>query len=126
MLAWQKRQADIAATDDEKKRAQRGYQDAVLALSKAYALASASEAAADIRDEVGFFQAVRAALVKTSTKGKLSDQGRLLANGRGNQQISATRENNRLCDNRLFDNLATPSLLQFGTQDESAPVRSLE
>ena len=41
-----------------------GSRDAVLALSKAFALAAASDEAADIRDEVGFFQAIRAALVK--------------------------------------------------------------
>ena len=39
--------------------------DAVLALSKAFALAAASDAARDIREEVGFFQAIRAALVKS-------------------------------------------------------------
>ena len=32
---------------------------------------------AGIRDEVGFFQAVRAALVKTTAKGKLSEQARM-------------------------------------------------
>ena len=38
----------------------------MLHLSKAYALASASEEARELRDEVGFFQAVRAALVTPS------------------------------------------------------------
>jgi len=41
----------------------------VLALSKAFALASASDAARAIRDEAGFFQAVRAALVKSADNG---------------------------------------------------------
>jgi len=50
-----------------KKAAHRRYQDAVLALSKAFALASASDEAREIREEVGFFQAIRAALVKSST-----------------------------------------------------------
>jgi len=36
----------------------------VLALSKAFALAAASDAARIIRNEVGFFQAIRAALAK--------------------------------------------------------------
>src|SRR6185503_5838303 len=35
-------------------------------LSKAFALAAATDAAREIRDEVGFFQAVRSAMVKTS------------------------------------------------------------
>jgi len=54
-------------TAEGKKNALRRYQDAVLALSKAYALASASDEARSIREEVGFFQAIRAALVKSST-----------------------------------------------------------
>jgi type I restriction enzyme, R subunit len=52
-------------TDEGKRRANRRYQDAVLALSKAFALASASDEARDIRDEIGFFQTVRVALVKS-------------------------------------------------------------
>jgi type I restriction enzyme, R subunit len=63
------RQHEAAAretSEDGKRRENRRYQDAVLALSKAFALASASDAAREIRDEVGFFQTVRAALVKTS------------------------------------------------------------
>lgn len=62
------RQQEAAAreTSEEGKRGEnRRYQDAVLALSKAFALASASDEARDIRDEVGFFQTVRAALVKS-------------------------------------------------------------
>ncbi len=42
-------------------------------------MASASDAAAEIRDEVGFFQAVRAALVKTTATGKMSDKAKSLA-----------------------------------------------
>lgn len=56
-------------TDDGKKRAHRRYMDAVLALSKAFALGAASDTAREIRDEVAFFQTIRAALVKTSDTG---------------------------------------------------------
>ncbi len=66
-------------TSEGKKRAHRRYGDAVLALSKAFALASASEAAQEIRDEVGFFQAIRAAMVKTSESGGRSTAQRELA-----------------------------------------------
>jgi type I restriction enzyme, R subunit len=52
-------------SEDGKRLENRRYQDAVLALTKAFALASASDEARDIRDEVGFFQTVRAALVKS-------------------------------------------------------------
>lgn len=66
------RQHDAAAREasaEGKRRENRRYQDAVLALSKAFALASASDEAAAIRDEVGFFQTVRAALVKSAEGG---------------------------------------------------------
>jgi len=47
----------------------------VTELSKAFALAVPNEAALKIRDEVGFFQAVKASLVKTTvTKGKSEEQ----------------------------------------------------
>jgi type I restriction enzyme R subunit len=53
-------------SDDGKRKENRRYQDGVLALSKAFALASASDEARAVRDEVGFFQTVRAALVKSA------------------------------------------------------------
>jgi type I restriction enzyme R subunit len=63
------RQHEAAArqtSEDGKRLENRRYQDAVLGLTKAFALASASDEARDIRDEVGFFQTVRAALVKSA------------------------------------------------------------
>lgn len=79
ILRWQEREAARTEKVEDKKKAHRRYQDAVLELSKAYSLASASDAARAIRDEVGFFQAVRAALVKTTGTGKMSDQAKSLA-----------------------------------------------
>lgn len=79
ILKWQQAEAAKTESADGKRKAHRRYQDAVLELSKAYALASASDAAKDIRDEVGFFQAVRAALVKTTATGKMSDKAKALA-----------------------------------------------
>jgi type I restriction enzyme R subunit len=76
----QQHQAAQRETDDNaKKQAHRGYQDAVLALSKAFALASASDEARQIRDEVGFFQAIRAALVGSRTPSGKSKAERELA-----------------------------------------------
>ena len=75
-------QADAAkeTTDEGKKLAQRRYADAVVALSKAFALAAASDEARKIREEVGFFQAIRAALVKSVPgDGKKSTAERELA-----------------------------------------------
>lgn len=79
ILKWQEKEAAKVEAIEAKKMAHRRYQDAVLELSKAYALTSASNAAAEIRDEVGFFQAVRAALVKTTATGKMSDRAKSLA-----------------------------------------------
>jgi type I restriction enzyme, R subunit len=79
ILKWQQAEAAKVESKDAKKLAHSRYQDAVLELSKAYALASASDDAAEIRDEVGFFQAVRAALVKTTATGKISDRAKSLA-----------------------------------------------
>ncbi|QVN17085.1 type I restriction endonuclease subunit R [Burkholderia pyrrocinia] len=75
-------QQELAAkekTKEGKKNAHRRYQDAVLALSKAFALASASDEARQIREEVGFFQAIRAALVKSVTGSGVTEQERELA-----------------------------------------------
>jgi len=75
-------QADAAkeTTEDGKKRAQRRFADAVAALSTAFALAAASDEARKIREEVGFFQAIRAALAKSVPgDGKRSAADRELA-----------------------------------------------
>ena len=64
VLEMQQREAARESTEEGKKRAHRRFNDAVMALSKAFALAAASDEAREIRDEVGFFQTVRAALAK--------------------------------------------------------------
>ncbi len=83
VLDMQQRLAAQETTDEGKKRAHRRYQDAVLALSQAFALASASDEARRIREEVGFFQAIRAALVKSEE----SSGGRALDRDLAVQQI---------------------------------------
>ncbi len=79
VLDLQQSWAAKETTKDGKRDAHRRYQDAVLALSKAYALASASEEARELREEVGFFQAVREALVKSSAGAGASRAERDLA-----------------------------------------------
>ena len=79
ILDLQQKLAAKEKTKEGKKNAHRRYQDAVLALSKAFALASASDEAREIREEVGFFQAIRAALVKSSTGFGVTQQERELA-----------------------------------------------
>lgn len=65
ILSVQHREASRETTEEGKKQAHRRYNDAVLALTKAFALASATDEAREIRDEVGFFQTVRAVLAKS-------------------------------------------------------------
>jgi type I restriction enzyme R subunit len=79
ILDLQQKLAAKEKTKEGKRNAHRRYQDAVLALSKAFALASASDEAREIREEVGFFQAIRAALVKSSTGSGVAQQERELA-----------------------------------------------
>ena len=66
ILDLQRRGAAREESKEGKKRAHRRFNDAVLALSRAFALAAASDEARKIREEVGFFQTVRAALAKSS------------------------------------------------------------
>jgi type I restriction enzyme R subunit len=79
VLTLQQQDAARETTEEGKKRAHRRYADAVLALSKAFALAAASDLARTIREEVGFFQAIRAALVKSAGGGQRSAADRDLA-----------------------------------------------
>ncbi|MCU0754565.1 MAG: type I restriction endonuclease subunit R [Xanthomonadales bacterium] len=79
ILDLQQKLAATESTEEGQKKAHRRYQDAVLALSKAYALASGSDAAREIREEVGFFQAIRAALIKSGTGSGVTRQERELA-----------------------------------------------
>uniref|UniRef100_UPI001575B8E2 type I restriction endonuclease subunit R n=1 Tax=Sphingomonas bacterium TaxID=1895847 RepID=UPI001575B8E2 len=69
ILARQHELAERETTDDARKAAHRRFQDAVLALTKAFALAAASDEARAVRDEVAFYQTVRAALAKTGGGG---------------------------------------------------------
>lgn len=70
-------QADAAQETDEvsKRRAHRRYPDAVAALATAFGLAAGTDVAKALRDEVGFFQHVRVALVKSAP----SERGRTAA-----------------------------------------------
>jgi len=79
VLAKQHQAAMKEVTADGKMKAHRRYQDAVLSLSKAYALAAASDEARQIQDEVAFFQAIRTALAKSSGDPEVSHTCRLLA-----------------------------------------------
>jgi type I restriction enzyme, R subunit len=71
ILDLQHREAAKEQTEEAKKEVRRRFSDAVVGLSRAYSLAATSPEAGQIRDEVGLFQAVRAALAKSEPgKGK--------------------------------------------------------
>jgi type I restriction enzyme R subunit len=79
ILAKQHEAAKRETSKEAMKAAHRRYQDAVLGLSKAFALCSASDTARDVRDEVGFLQTVRAAMVKAADTSGRSAADRDLA-----------------------------------------------
>jgi type I restriction enzyme R subunit len=79
VLDRQQRDAAQEETAEGKRRAHRRFADAVLALSKAFALAAASDEARALREEVGFFQTIRAALVKSAPGAGQTAQERELA-----------------------------------------------
>ncbi|MYA89135.1 MAG: type I restriction endonuclease subunit R [Boseongicola sp. SB0662_bin_57] len=79
VLDMQQRESASETTEEGRKRARRRFNDAVLALSRAFALAAASDEARDVREEVGFFQAVRAALAKSAPGAGKSSAERELA-----------------------------------------------
>ena len=81
VLQKQKERADAASDEKAKKAALNHYADLVANLSKAFALAAASDYAQDVKEEVGFFQAVNAALLKSSDKTRKSTRDREFAIG---------------------------------------------
>ena len=107
ILDLQQKLSAKETTEENKKLAHRRYQDAVLALSKAYSLASASEAARSIREEVGFFQAIRSALYKSSTSSGKSQQDKELA---VQQLISRAVVSTEIVDIFAATGLSTPDI----------------
>jgi type I restriction enzyme R subunit len=80
VLSLQQEDAAKETSEETKKRAHRRYADGVVALSKAFALAASTDEARAIREEVGFFQMIRAALIKNvGVSGKRSTADREMA-----------------------------------------------
>lgn len=79
VLNFQQEAAAQETTDEGKKKAHRRFDDAVVNLTKAFNLASASEFGRAVRDEVGFFQTIRAALTKSISGGGMTAADRDLA-----------------------------------------------
>ena len=74
ILARQHEAAAKEKTDDARRAAHRRFLDAVLALTKAFAMTAASDEARAIRDEVAFYQTIRAALTKSSATGLATNE----------------------------------------------------
>jgi len=79
ILHWQEEESQRARSPEDAKRAHRAYDGMVLNLSRAFALAAASSFASVVRDEVGYFEAIKAALVKSDGRSKISSGDRSLA-----------------------------------------------
>ncbi|HNO74108.1 MAG TPA: type I restriction endonuclease subunit R [Nitrosomonas mobilis] len=79
ILDKQQQWAAAEKTPEASRQARRRFADGVLSLSKAFALVASSDEARGIREEVGFFQAIRAALVKTAGGAGAIRQDRELA-----------------------------------------------
>ena len=122
ILTIQQEDAAREKTEDGKKRAHRRYGDAVLALSKAYALAAASDEAKEIREEVGFFQAVRAAMVKSTPNGGKSRADRELAI---QQIVSRAVVSTEIVDIMKAAGIQTPDI-SILSDDFLAEVRAIE
>lgn len=79
VLKWQEGLAEDASDTETKKRAHRTYEGMIANLAKAFALAAASDFADEVRDDVGFFQAVKAALAKSDASGGIGSCDRNFA-----------------------------------------------
>ena len=79
IVGHQAESARRKSSEADKKKELSRFQDTTLELSRAFALASSSDFAGDVKDEVGFLQAVRAAMKKTAVKGKLSSRAKQFA-----------------------------------------------
>jgi type I restriction enzyme R subunit len=122
ILKMQQAEAVKEKTDEGRKRALRRYADAVLALTKAYALAASSEDARKIRDEVGFFQAIRAAMAKTGVEGQRTGAERELAI---QQIISRAVVSTEIIDIMKAAGIATPDI-SILSDEFLAEVRELK
>ncbi|QWD14369.1 type I restriction endonuclease subunit R [Polynucleobacter paneuropaeus] len=107
ILDLQQKLSAQEADEAKKKLANRRYQDAVLTLSKAYSLASASDEAKEIREEVGFFQAIRSALTKSLAGSGTGQQDKDLAI---QQLISRAVVSTEIVDIFKATGIATPDI----------------
>lgn len=121
-LEKQKACADKATDDKEKKVELNYYADLVANLSKAFALASASDYAQRVKEEVGFFQAVRAALSKSSPKTAMSKREKEFAIG---QLISDAIADASIIDVLAAAGIKTPEISVL-SEEFLAEIQNME
>ncbi|MDI3335066.1 type I restriction endonuclease subunit R [Defluviimonas aestuarii] len=105
-----KKQHEAAARvdgEEAKGKERQRFQLAVVELGKAFALASASEFARGVKEEIGFFQAVRSAIVKSSPIAKLSARSKQFA---VEQLIDASVANAEIVDILAAAGLNSPDI----------------
>lgn len=107
MLKKQDEAAARAEGEDSKAKERQRFQLAVVELGKAFALASASDFARDVKEEVGFFQAVRSAIVKSSPSAKLNSRSKQFAI---EQLIDASVSNAEIVDILSAAGLQSPDI----------------
>jgi type I restriction enzyme, R subunit len=122
ILEMQQEAAAQEPSEEGKKAAHRRYDDAVLALSKAFALAAASDEAREIAEEVGFFQTVRAALTKANPRSGKSSAQRDLA---VQQIVSRAVVSTEIVDILRAAGLQTPNIAIL-SDDFLAEVKGME
>jgi len=121
-LEKQKARADQAKDDKAKKAELTYYADLIASLSKAFALAAASEYAQSVKEEVGFFQAVRAALSKSSPKSGMSRREKEFAVG---QLISEAIADATIIDVLAAAGLKTPEISVL-SEDFLAEIQNMD
>lgn len=121
-LDKQKARADKEADEKAKKAALNYYADLVTNLSKAFALASASDYAQSVKEEVGFFQAVRAALSKSSPKTGMSKRDKEFAIG---QLISDAIADASIIDVLAAAGIKTPEISVL-SEEFLAEIQNME
>ncbi len=121
-LEKQKAHADKQVDERAKKDALNHYANLVANLSKAFALASASDYAQSVKEEVGFFQAVRAALSKSSPKTGMSKREKEFAIG---QLISDAIADASIIDVLAAAGLKTPEISVL-SEEFLAEIQNME
>lgn len=121
-LEKQKARAD-KANDDKARKTELGYYaDLVANLSKSFVLASASDYAQSVKEEVGFFQAVRAALSKSPPKNGPNKRAKEFAIG---QLISDAIANASIIDVLAAAGIKTPEISVL-SEEFLAEIQNME